>query len=575
MSWIFGFYSKNSTDTKCISEHHPQSIDSLSNSRYYIAIGGNNRTLFYEKDDPCINYFVCGLPISKDASSFIGKNDLTKILNNTPDDLTSLNGHFCGVFIKNNSLTLFTDYLGLREFHIYENDDGWYFSTRLDWLLELGSFEINLNEFGSRWLLINQLSNKSIIKNIRRLNCGARAIVSQNQFKFIENNWVPLKGTAIGVKEFKNKLEKLTLLGAENSSKISLSLSGGMDSRVLLSFLLNSEYKNWDCHTIQTKDQMDSQIAEKILADLNIQHRLFSDNSLDGNDVLPELFEYVGATYLSESAFTSQKLMYYKTLPKEEIIVDGGFGEIWRREFLTRLYHFGKDDLENKNLENIPKYLTNYRADIFSEECNSIMKIGIIDQIEKLVISLPSLKDIGLGNWLDLFSLKTRLVNYYAPEQARIDNYVMAYMPFVQLILVNELINLAIKERKNNRLFKSMIKSNCSKLSKYGLAKGEMLYPFYFTPLMKRVYSLLYNKFSKNKENSELDSFLFKLKDFVMDSLLSKSAKEYAPYNYDLIFEKIKSYYNGNKSNKYFVDWFLTFEIFKQIVEGNHKKGPS
>ncbi len=567
MSWIFGFYSKNRTNTECISEHHPQAVDSLSNSRYYIAIGGNNRTLLYQKDDPGINYFVCGLPISKDASRFIDKNDLTKILNDTPDNLTSLNGHFCGAFIENNSITLLTDYLGLREFHIYENDDGWYFSTRLDWILKLGSFEINYNEFGSRWQLINQISNKSIIKNIRRLNCGAKAIISQNQFKFIENNWTPIKGNTISVNEFKHKLEKLTLLGANNSLKISLSLSGGMDSRVLLSFLLNSNYDNWDCHTIQTKDQMDSQVAEKILADLNIQHRLFSDNTLDENDILPELIEYVGTTYLSESAFTSQKLMYYKTLPEKEIIVDGGFGEIWRSEFLTRLYHFGRDELENKNLENIPKYLINHRADIFSEECNSIMKIGIIDQIEKIITDLPLIKEIGLRNWLDLFSLKTRLVNYYAPEQARIDNYVTAYMPFVQLILMNDLLNLPIKERKNNRLFKSIIKLNCSKLSEYSFAKGDILYPFYFTPLMKRAYSLLYNKFSKNKENNELDSFLSKLKDFVMDSLLSKSTKEYAQYNYDLIFEKVNSYYNGNKSNKYFVDWFLTFEIFRQIVE--------
>ena len=181
------------------------------------------------------------------------------------------------------------------------------------------------------------------------------------------------------------------------------------------------------------------------------------------------------------------------------------------------------------------------------------------------------LKDIGLGNWLDWFSLKTRLVNYYAQEQARIDNYVTAYMPFVQLILVNDLFNLQIKERRNNRLFKSIIKSNCRRLSKYNLAKGEMVYPFYFTPLMKRSYSMVYSKFKMNKENGELDSFLLKLKDFVNDSLLSKSTKEYAPYNYDLIFEKVNSYYNGDKRNKYFVDWFLTFEIFRQILASGHK----
>jgi hypothetical protein len=570
MSWIFGFYSKIPADIKHISELHSQPVDSVCNSRYYIAIGGNINTLLYQKADPDINFFVCGLPISKDASRFIDKNDLTRILNDTPDDFKSLNGHFCGAFIKNESISLFTDQLGLREFHIYENNDGWYFSTRLDWLLKLDNFEIDFKEFGSRWSLINQLSNKSIIKNILRLNCGAKAIINQNQFDIIENDWIPLKDNTISVNEFNHKLEKLTLLGSYNNSKISLSLSGGMDSRVILSLLLNSAYDNWDCHTFQIEDERDSTIAEKILTDLSIRYKIFSDNTLDENNILQELFEYVGTTYLTQSAFTSQKLMHYKAFSHEEIIIDGGFGEIWRREFLTRLYHFGRNDLENKKHENIPKYLTNNRANLFTEECNSMMKIGIIDQIERLVIDLPLIKEIGLGNWLDLFSLKTRLVNYYAPEQARIDNYVTAYMPFVQLILVNDLLNLPIKERKNNRLFKSIINSNCSKLSKYSLVKGEMLYPFYFTPLMKRAYSLAYSKFIKNKENGDLDSFLFKVKDFVMDSLLSNSAKEYSPYDYDLIYEKVNSYFNGNTSDKYFVDWFLTFEIFRQIIESKH-----
>ena len=570
MSWIFGYYSKNSFDPKYISELHPQPIATVTSSKYYIAIGGNNHTLFYEKADPFINYFICGLPISNSATRFLDKNDLSRIVNDKPEELKSLNGHFCGVLTTNTSITLFTDQLGLREFHIYENDNGWYFSSRLDFILKLGSFEIDFNEFGSRWLLINQLSNKSIIKNIRRLNCGAKAIINHNQLEFIENNWLPLKGKIINTNDFNDKLKNLTLLGSCNNSKISLSLSGGMDSRVILSLLLNSDYDNWDCHTFQTEDKMDINIAERILSDLKIQYKLFSDKTHRQNNIVPELFDYIGSTYLTDSGFTSRKLMHYKLLTQDKIIIDGGFGEIWRREFLNRLYYLGKRDLENKNYENISKYLINHRANIFSEESNSLMKRGIVDQIEKLFTFLPSIKEIGLGNWLDLFSLKTRLVNYYATEQARIDNFVTAYMPYVQFIIVKDLLNLPIEKRKNNRLFKSIIQLNYSKLSKYRLAKGNMSYPFYFTPLMKRASSLIKSKFDKNKEWSEMDSFLYKMKEFILDSLLSNSTREYTPYEYDRIYKKVNSYYNGEKDNKQFVDWFLTFEIFRQIMENKH-----
>jgi len=259
--------------------------------------------------------------------------------------------------------------------------------------------------------------------------------------------------------------------------------------------------------------------------------------------------------------------MHYKSFPKNEIIIDGGFGEIWRREFLTRLYYFGKKDLVNKNFENIFKYLINHRANIFSKECNSLMESGIEDQIKNFFKYLPPIKEIGLGNWLDLFSLKTRLVNYYGPEQSRIDNFVIAYMPFIQFIIVKDILNLPIQKRMNNRLFKNIIQLNYSKISKYQLAKGNMSYPFYFTPLMKRARSLLQSKYSRNKEYDELDSFLSKMKEFTMDSLISNSTKEYTPYNYGEIYNKVNSYYNGEKENKKFVDWFLTFEIFRQIVE--------
>jgi hypothetical protein len=567
MSWIFGFYSKKQINEELISKYHPHPITSVRTPKYYIAAGGNNNTLLFNKDNFKVNYFISGVPISSDASKFVSKIDFDELLSSDLDKLKLLNGHFCGVVIKDNSLHLFTDQLGLREFHIYENNFGWYFSTRLDWLLKLDKFEIDFNEFGSRWLLINQLSNKSIIKNVYRLNCGATASLKDNECKYFENNWIPEKSKFITTLEYKSKLEKLTLLGLSNNRRVTLSLSGGMDSRVILSLLLNSDYKNWGCYILKTEDKADKQIAEKILTDLKIQYKLFADEYPDENYMLSELFNYIGATYLTGSSFNSLKLFYYRLFPNNEIIVDGGFGEIWRREFLNRLYIFGKKDIEEKNFDNIFNHLTNNKADIFSTECSLLMKKGGVNQIEKLFSTLPPHSEIGLGNWLDLFSIKTRLVNFYAQEQARVDNYVTSYMPFVQPYLLNDILNLPVEDRLNNRLFKRIIRSDKYGLSKYNLAKGDISYPFYFSPIMKRIYSKFYDKLKRPATDDNHDKFLFSLKSFILDSLHSKPAREYAPYNYDSIYKEVNSYYNGDKSRKKYVDWFLTFEIFRQIIE--------
>jgi len=52
-----------------------------------------------------------------------------------------------------------------------------------------------------------------------------------------------------------------------------------------------------------------------------------------------------------------------------------------------------------------------------------------------------------------------------------------------------------------------------------------------------------------------------------MDSLHSNSTKEYGAYNYSGIYNKVNSYYNGDNHYRRFVDWFLTFEILRQITE--------
>lgn len=564
MSWIFGFYSKKIQETKFISEYHPSAIESISNNKYYIAIGGNKHTIFYECTNPEIKYFICGIPISKDSSKILEKADLDDIFNSSPHNIDLFNGHFCGVYIQNESICFFTDKLGLREIHIYENENGWYFSTRLDWLLKLNHFEIDFNEFGSRWKSINQLSNKSIVKNVKRINCGSKAKIEQNMIEFTEYNWLPQKDRNVSIKEFDNTLLKNVLIGTDNDSKISLSLSGGMDSRVILSYLLSSAYKNWDCHTFDFESNMDSAIAEKISKKFHIKYQIISDDNYNHDNILPDLSEYVGATYLTESGYISRKLMHYKSLPQDKLIIDGGFGEIWRREFLTRLYHLGKNDLLKRNIKNISSYLNNHRANIFNEDCNSIMQDGVYNQIDKKFDELPSINEIGFGNWLDLFALKTRLVNYYAPEQARIDNYVKAYMPFVQLSLLENLLNVSVNIRKDNRLFKEIIKSNNRKLSKYSLAKGNMSYPFWFTPLMKRAYSKIHNVFNRSGGNYTMDIYLNKMKEFTLDMISSKAVKNYSPYNYELIKNTVNAYYKGSADSRKFVDWFITFEIFRQ-----------
>ena len=566
MSWLFGYYSKQPNHIPPVSGYHPEALSTYLNSNCYLAIGGNENLLNYQSQDNLPKFFICGLGISAGADSFLGNKEWENLLLTSPDKINKQNGHYCGVQINNDSITLFTDPMGLRVIHITENDEGWFFSTRLDWLLKTRSFEIDYKAFSSRWLLFNQVSTKSIVKDIINLNCGSIAKISKSDIEIKDSFWVPQKTNEVTIDQFKDNLGRFILLGAKQNKHISLSLSGGLDSRVLLSLLINSGYKNWDCHLFKSESKMDNVIAQNILNDHGIPFRLFSPPPQNESEKLDYLFDYIGSTYITESAYTSQKLTQYSSLTHDDLIIDGAFGEMWRREFLTRLYWTGQKIVEEKNIEVISNAVKCSRADIFSKDIYEEMHTGINHQLHEIIDCLPPVKEIGFGNWLDIFSMKTRLVNYMAPEQARLDNYVTSYMPYIQFSLLNDLLNVPVTLRKNHRLFNKLFHPLSDDLTKYKLVKGNVPYPFCFTPLMKRIYSKAYLKLSPNAIDNGLDLFLAGMKEFIMDSISSSAVKSYAPYNYKNISRIVISYYNGDLTKGEYVNWYLTFEIFRQIT---------
>ena len=53
-----------------------------------------------------------------------------------------------------------------------------HFSTNVVWLSKLINLEKDFNEFSSRWLLFNQISDKSIFKGIHRIVAGKKVIIN-------------------------------------------------------------------------------------------------------------------------------------------------------------------------------------------------------------------------------------------------------------------------------------------------------------------------------------------------------------------------------------------------------------
>lgn len=522
MSWLFGYIGEHvDLVQRKFNSFCPDPIKKVENEKFVIFGGGSEKTFFTSAESPdSSNWFVCGIGISKINGCYKinDEKDWAVTIKNNLFDESKLHGHYLITIWREDEIVIVTDPLGLRDVYISKHNEGLFFSNRVDWISKFTRSEIDFESFGSRWMLLNQISHDSVLSNIDRHVAKKIKINRSNlEVRVSDCEWSPESfngGTTEDqiFRDLQNYLNDLI-----SSSHIKLSLSGGIDSRLLLSFLTKYDSDLWDAHTFGSIESTDSIISKKLAAELNFRHELYKIPSPNINHLKQSLVEYSLQTVVNNSPREIVQLQNYDMLKNSTgIIIDGGFGEIWRRSFFKKIALFGSKDVLNFNPDNLYKKLLLPRADIFCDEINTKMMKGCKSQLIELAEKLPNPNKIGVENWLDLFAIKTRLPNYYGPEQARVDSLTAALMPLIQLPILRHLFSVKLGNRRNGKLVKAIIKRNDRRLMKYHLAKNDSTYPFYLTPLQSQLYVRIINKLNTqkpqiNKSSKKFEEEVFSL----------------------------------------------------------------
>ena len=563
MSWIFGYFG----NVERFKINSPETaIHSFKSSNLLLYAGGNKQTVFHKADNLNSNCWVAvgvGIKQSDNGYKNLDVNDWNNYLSPDEINLSAVNGHYVALKYSNNELKIFTDELGLKEILLVKLPGGWGFTTRIDWLKYFLDPEFDLKEFGARWLLQNQISRNSIIKNVKRI-VSANAFIKNNILRVEENPWLHDFEVKGGKEKFESTLERLLSF---KDKKISLSLSGGLDSRLLLSFLINKNSELWETHTFGDPNHPDSKIASELLENVNLKNIIVNQDLPHKEEAVELLINYALQSAVTSRISAILNLRFYHLIAAEnKIIIDGGFGEMWRREFANKFLILGKKALLTKDVEKSFKLFNNPRSDIFSEDVIKEMKDGSITQLENIFIELPDANVIGLENWLDIITIRARLINTSAPEQARVDNYAVSFMPFIQKDILKILFGFSVNEKKNGKLFKDFIRRNAIVLTKFPLVKGNITYSFGASSLSARFYSKLKMKTGLSYKDQRVDELFSLLKDFILDLLHSSQVRNCELYGR----RKIERLANGFSSNttefNNEIDWFLSFELFRQGI---------
>ena len=98
------------------------------------------------------------------------------------------------------------------------------------------------------------------------------------------------------------------------------------------------------------------------------------------------------------------------------------------------------------------------------------------------------------------------------------------------------------------------------------LVKGDVLIPFGYPTFFQKVIAKGKKKLGMNFKDKSSEIFLDRFKDMILEISNSSAVKEYPEYNYKKIQTLVQGYYSGNKSLAKEVDWWLSFEFFRQSL---------
>jgi hypothetical protein len=575
MSWFFGRIGNNLNQTTDRSPWTGKASHVIATNSFFLALGGIKETCYYEvnRTHPDSGWAVVGLGIriTDYGTRLLKQVDWNALLWAHPEELSSLDGHFVAMKWNCEGIELFTDQLGLRTAYYATNLNEIVFSSRLDWVAQAtGKSELDQNVVGSRWLLFNQLSYESGIIGIRRLGPSGHLVYRNGSVATDEHRvWTPEFGSARPHRMAK-VLESIAHGALVSGNKVSLSLSGGFDSRVMLAFLIGaSREKRFSVHTVGEPDNPDVRIALNIAQGLGIEAQHFNDSVPAAVDLLPAMQVFAAQNHLVEPVSSILRLGHYERLYNEKkIVVDGGFGELSRRQYLNRIARLGIIPLRAFDLSAILPLMSVQRADIFNNEYSRTLTQSTIEQIGMVLRRMPSVQDVGVGNFVDLLSVRTRVPNFGGPEQARADSFVVNFMPMAQASFLREVFKTDARFRTNGKFYRNIVHLNEQRLATFPLVKSGTTYPFSSSAAATWLITKVKNTIRTPYIDSTPVRFLLQVKEFVMDLASSVETQTWHGYDGKKNRQVIESFYKSDYRLSKHVDWWLTFELWRRSFSG-------
>jgi asparagine synthase (glutamine-hydrolysing) len=162
--------------------------------------------------------------------------------------LKQLNGWFSGILIdlRKSSIVLFNDRFGMQRVFYHENKDSFYFSSEAKSLLRIcpEARKIDMKSMGEFFSCNSVLGDRTLFKNISLLPSASQwtfyngnVVTKDHYFRPAEWENQPLLKKEAFYAELRETFKKVLPRYFRSQQKIGMSLTGGLDSRMILAYI--------------------------------------------------------------------------------------------------------------------------------------------------------------------------------------------------------------------------------------------------------------------------------------------------------------------------------------------------
>ncbi len=562
MSWIFGIYSRNEIgqdERKLLCGDCEERIVGRIEHRNFFAAMGGIPELCHSTNEILISGIALNdyLPVTID--------DWRQRLahsNGHPD----FDGQYCGLRYSNGNLTLFSDHFNNRPFFLYPMKDAVVFST--DWTRLKPFIEdprLDMDAIACYWTMNGQYHYRCFIKDVIRSHpASVFTITPDLRIEHEAKQWIGIDQPSRNI-DHKAALDTTIRWFLEHRN-VSLGMSGGTDSRLMLAFLMRHREFPWRMHTFGERDNPEVLVAERIAREFKIEHIVVEPQNHDPETILERSKSIAARTEMTYSIRAYRMIDNLKAATDGgRVILDGDYGCFIRDYFLNGIRLRLKWTAPGQRFDKLFEMLQMRRVDFFSEPVDRRMKTIAREDFYQLP---EVLKEWDGSDYTDLIAL---LHTYYRyPNLVRNWNinldHAVVISPMGQASMIRDLLRMPASRRAHCRISYPILKDLEPRLMRYPLVRYGTTVPFavYRNYLASGLIARYKDTYRSDRTAVQLKT----MKEIVLDIASSNVVKTCEYYDYEKVRSIVDSYYRSptESSGNNLMQW-LGFELFRQSVE--------